>query len=352
MALPQLSLRWVGRALGVVGIVLLIFSVRSASQRIDRLRSWPSAEARVDDGDVVSLSRRGRREALYAARLRLRYVLDGREHLVSATEEVFSSGYAARARDVRRTLQERRVRVLVDPDAPSAPVLNAGYNLDYFFSSLVFAWVGGCLVFLAVVFSRMLRDEDAGAPKQASGGSGARWMAAFFAVLGIGFVGGGGTLFRVAHREATAWKTVDARVDSTDVVWRSSSSGGSGASRSTSTGLYAARAWITYLDRDAEYHVPVIRGAYSNDSSEADDVAAAMRQGPTMRARIDPGDPFEAALERPGAVRRFWLPALFFLPGLVCLWLSWLFGRTTTGKRRSRRARAKATPPSLQSSKP
>lgn len=45
------------------------------------------------------------------------------------------------------------------------------------------------------------------------------------------------------------------------------------------------------------------------------------------RRALDPGNPFDAALKRPGAVRRFWFPALFIVPGLVSLLVAWVIVR-------------------------
>ncbi len=338
--LPPFSPKWIAPLLGVVGVVLLGVSVRGAGQRIDMLRSWPRVNARVDGGDVVSFVRRGQREAMYAGRLQLRYDFRGQQYAVAATEEVYSSHYAAQARGAQQATREGQVQVLLDPDRPAAPRLNAGYNAEFFFGSIVLAWIGGVLVFLAAVFSRAFRDEAPGTTRKQGGGAEGRWVAAFFAVLGIGFVAGGVSAFWFAQRELTTWRPVDARVDSTDVVWRPSRSRGSGGANSGSypVDVYAARAWITYSFGDSEYHVPVVRGAYSNDSSGAARVAAVVRRSGSMSARVNPGNPFDAAVERPGAVRRFWFPALFTVPGLVCLVLVWVIG----GRKRRPRRRAAA----------
>ncbi len=341
--LPHLSAKWIAAVLGVAGVVLLSISIRSASGRVEKLRSWPRVEARVDGGNVESLFRRGQHEAMYAGRLQLQYEFRGQRYIVPATEEVYSSHYAGQARGVQEAIRDGRVNVLLDPGQPSAPVLNAGYNAEFFFTSLILGWMGIVFSFLAVVFWRTFRDELPGATKKSSSRGGGGWVAAFFAVLGIGFVAGGSAAFWFAQRELTTWIPIDALVDSTDVVWRSSRSRGSGSANSGSSpvDLYAARAWITYSLRDSAYHVPVVRGAYSNDSSGAARDAAALLRSGSMRARVNPANPFDAAIERPGAVRRFWLPALFIVPGLVCLFLTWLIGRRKT-RRRPRRPQQRA----------
>ena len=317
--------------------MLLAVSIRSASGRVEKLRSWSRVDARVDGGNVESLLRRGRREALYAGRLQLQYEFRGQKYTVPATEEVYSSHYAGQARGVQQAIGDGRVNVLLDPGQPSAPVLNAGYNAEFFFMSLVLGWIGIILSFLAVVFWRTFRDESPGATKKSSSRGGGGWVAAFFALLGVGFVAGGVTAFWFAQRELTTWIPVDALVDSTDVVWRSSNS----KSHSSRVDLYTARAWITYSLRGSSYHVPVVRGAYSNDSSGAARDAAALLRPGSMRARVNPANPFDAAIKPPGAVRRFWLPALFIVPGLVCLFLTWLIGRKKK-RRRPRRQRQRA----------
>lgn len=335
---PEFSPKWIAAVFGVAGVVLLGVSVSGARQRVEKLRSWSRVDARVDGGDVVSLSTRGRREAMYAARLRLRYDFRGKQYILPATEEVYSSSYAAQARGVQETAREGNLRVLLDPNQPAVPVLNAGYNPEFFFGSLVTGWIGVIFVSLATLVWRAFRVRPPGATKNRASGSVA-WLVVFFAVMGVSFIGGGGTAFYFAQREITTWRPVDARVDSADVVWRSSRSGGSGGANSGSTpiALYAARAWITYGFRDSVYHVPVVRGAYSNDSSSAAAVAREVQRAGTIGVRFDPNNPFDASVGRPGAVRRFWLPALFILPGIVCLILVWVFGRKKR-RRRPRRA--------------
>jgi hypothetical protein len=341
--------------LGALGVVLLVIALWSAGQQGEMLRAWPRVNAHVSAGGVVSRSTPERREAMYAMRLQLRYSFDGREYFVPATERVFSSNYAAQARDARQAVRETQVTVLLDPTAPGAPVLNAGPSAEFFLTSLILGSMGACCMLLAAVCRRMFRDEQPGAAKNKGGGNGARWVAAFFAVLGVGFLVGGGSLFWASQWEATAWKSVAARVDSTDVVWRTSSSSGSGANSRSRVDLYAARAWITYRFQDSSYHVPVIRGSYSNDSSQAAEVAAGIGRSGHLDARLDPNDPFDAALDRPGAVSQYWMPALFIVPGLVCLWLAWLFGANKKGRRRSRchpkndSPASRARPPAVRS---
>lgn len=350
--LTQLSPKWIAALLAVVGVVLMGVSVRSASGRVQKLRAWPRVDARVHGGDVVSLLRRGQREAMYAGRLQLQYDFRDQRYTVPATEEVYSSHYAGQARGVLQAIRDGRVNVLLDPNQPSTPVLNAGYNAEFFFTSLIFGWMGVLFTFLAVVFWRAFRSEAPDARKKAATGGGATWIAAFFAVLGVGFVSGGAFAFWSAQRQLTTWKPVDARIDSSDVVWRSSSSRGSGSANSGSSrvNLYAARAWITYTLGDSAYHVPVVKGAYVNDSGGARDRAGLLLRAGSMRARVDPGNPFDAALEPPGAVSRFWLPALFIVPWLVCLFLTWLIGRkkkTRRPRRPKRRAEVNPVPPEV-----
>lgn len=336
---------WIAAAFGIVGIVLLGVSLRGAQQRVEELRSWSSIEARVDAGDVVSLLRRGRREAVYAERLQLRYEFGGHQYNVAATEAVYSSGYAGQARGVQRAVRAGTVPALVDPAQPAEPVLHAGYNPEFFFGSLVTGWIGVVFVVLATLLWRAFRAKPPGATTKGWFASGV-WLVVFFTVMGVLFTTGGATAFYLAQREQ-AWRPVDASVDSTDVVWKNGrSSNSSGAtSGSTPIDLYAARAWITYGFRGSVYHVPVVRGAYSNDSSGAAGMAATLGRSGSISALFDPGNPFDARVGRPGAVRRFWLPALFIVPGLICLLLAWLFGRKkrTRRPRKTRRRMAVAT---------
>lgn len=337
--LSQLSPLWILPVFAVVGIVLLVVSVRGAQQRVEMLRSWARVDARVDGGEVVSMLRSGRREAMYAERLKLKYDLGGQKYEVAATEEVFSSDYAGQARGVQRAARAGVVKALVDPVQPTMPLLNAGYNPEFFFGSLVKGWIGLTFLALSILAWRAFRTKPAGPATTGWFASGA-WLVVFFAVMGVLFTAGGGIAFYMAQRELV-WRPIDARVDSTDVVWKNGRSGGTSGGASSGSSpidLYAARAWITYNFRDSSYHVPVVRGAFSNDSSGAAGVAAILKRAGTLNARFDPGNPFDARIGRPGAVARFWLPMLFLVPGLVCLFLAWLLGRKKP-KRRPRKTR-------------
>jgi len=313
----------------VVGAVLLVISVRGAQQRIEQLKSWTRVDARVHGGEVVSLSRGGRRKAAYAERLNLEYDLGGQKYEVAATEEVYSSDYAGQARGVQRAARAGVVKALVDPLQPTMPLLNAGYNPEYFFDSLLFGLIGSTFLALSILIWRAVRTERAGAKGGSASGA---WLLVFLAVMGVLFTAGGGFAFHMAQREMS-WKPIDARVDSTDVVWTRSSGGSSSA-----VDVYAARAWITYNFRDSTFHVPVVRGVYSNDSDGAARDAATLKRAGTLNARFDPGNAFNARVGRPGAVGRFWVPMLFMVPGLVCLYLTWVLGRKKP-KRRRRKVR-------------
>lgn len=326
---------------GVVGLVLLVVSVRGAIQRATALKSWPRVEANVLGGDVVSHSSGDEREAMYAPRLRLRYDYAGRQFAVPATGEVYSSHYASQARAVREAARARRVSVLLDPANLASPVLNAGYNIEYFFGSVITGVIGAVFVSLAALLWRAFRDAppDAVAPGRATSGG---WIVAFFVVFGMSFIGGGGAALLFAHRQFTTWLPVSARIDSTDVVRKSGRSGGTrgGATTgSTPTDLYAARAWLTYRVRDSAFQAPVVRGAYSNDHDAAEESAASLQRAGTLEVRVDPADPFDVTADRRNALVTFGFPALFIVPGLICTTGALAIGRKRKRKKRTPRAR-------------
>jgi hypothetical protein len=142
-----------------------------------------------------------------------------------------------------------------------------------------------------------------------------------------------------AQRELATWRPVAARVDSTDVVWRSGRSGGA---RGT-VDLHAARAWLTYRHRDSTYHAPVVRGAYTSDRNDAERAVVELRGAGSIGARVDPGNPYDVTVARPSAAARLWFPALFIIPGVICLALAAMFGRGRK-RRGKRRPRASAGP--------
>lgn len=212
--LSGISPRWIAALFGILGIVLLGVSGRGVQQRVEMLRTWSRVEARVEGGEVVSMSGSRNRQAMYAERLRLHYELAGKQHDVTATEEVYSNDYAGQARGVQRVVRAGAVPVLVDPARPAEPILHAGYNAEFFFFSLVTGWIGVVFVSLASCLWRVMRPTSRGAPKKEWFTSEA-WLIACFVVIGVLFTGGGAVAFHVARRELT-WRPVDARVDSTE----------------------------------------------------------------------------------------------------------------------------------------
>ena len=326
---------------GVVGVVLLVVSVRGAIHRATALKSWPRVEANVVGGDVVSQSTDDQRAAMYAPRLRLRYDHGGRQFAVPATGEVYSSHYASQVRAVREAARAGRVSVLLDPADLASPVLNAGYNFEYFFGSVITGVIGAVFVSLAALLWRAFRDAPPGAvpPRRATSGG---WIVAFFVVFGMSFIGGGVAAMHFAHRQFTTWLPVSARIDSTDVVRKSGRSGGTrggATSGSTPTDLYAARAWISYRVRDSAFQAPVVRGAYSNDHDAAEEHAASLQRAGTLEVLVDPDDPFDVTADRRNAWVTFGFPALFIIPGLICTGLAVVLGRGKKRKKRTPRAR-------------
>ena len=231
--------------------------------------------------------------------------------------------------------------MLLDPANLASPVLNAGYNIEYFFGGVITGVIGAVFVSLAALLWRAFRDAppDAVAPGRATSGA---WIVAFFVVFGMSFIGGGGAALLFAHRQFTTWLPVRARIDSTDVVRTSGRSGGTGGGAttgSTPTDLYAARAWLTYRVRDSVFQAPAVRGAYSNDRDAAEERAESLQRAGTLEVRVDPADPFDVTADRRNALATFGFPALFIIPGLICTTVAVAIGRTKKRKRRTPRAR-------------
>lgn len=338
---PDITAGRMATLFGVVGLVLLAVSVRSAVQRVTALRSWNRVQAEVVAGTVASYSRGDQREAMYAPRLHLRYDHGGRQFEVPATGEVYSSHFASQVRTVREATRAGHVDVLLDPTNLASPVLNAGYNLEYFFGSLVPGFIGAVFVCLATLLWRAFRDDAPGAtaPRRPTSD---RWIVAFFLVLGMAFIGGGSSALYAAHRQMTGWVPVNARIDSSDIVRKSGRSGGTGGgatSGSTPTELFAARAWLSYRVRDSVFHAPVVRGAYSNDRDAAEVGAASLQQAGMFEARVDPDDPFDVTADRRNAWVTYGFPALFIIPGLICTGLAVALGRGKKRKKRTSRVR-------------
>ena len=337
---PDITAGRMATLFGVVGLVLLVVSVRGAIHRATALKSWPRVEANVVGGDVVSRSTGNQRAAMYAPRLQLKYDHGGRQFAVPATGEVYSSHYASQVRAVREAARASRVSVLLDPADLASPVLNAGYNIEYFFTSVITGVIGAVFVSLAALLWRAFREAPPDvAPRRATSGG---WIVAFLVVLGMSFIGGGVAALHFAHRQFTTWLPVSARIDSTDVVRKSGRSGGTRGGATTGsipTDLYAARAWLTYRVRDSAFQAPVVRGAYSNDHDAAEERAASLQRAGTLEVRVDPGDPFDVTADRRNALVTFGFPVLFIIPGVICTTVALAIGRKKKRKKRTPRAR-------------
>jgi hypothetical protein len=131
--------------------------------------------------------------------------------------------------------------------------------------------------------------------------------------IGVLFFGMGMAIMVHAFHQRVDWAATPMRVDSADVVQRSSD---------RKVRHYAPRLWIAYEREGHVYHRPVMGGfAWTGSQFAAQQTAqSALHNGPT-RAYVDPHDPYRATLD-PTSDGSLLLPVVFTLAGLVLLALA------------------------------
>jgi cytochrome bd-type quinol oxidase subunit 1 len=323
-----ISLRTGGTIFAGCGVLLLAYAAYSGYRGHVALSTWPRVQARVDSGSVVAWEDGSHRQALYAERMWLRYVHAGRAVARPVTASVYTSRYGAAVRAVRQATQSGSVPVMLDPRDTSDVTLNPGYSWRYFFTPLVTGGLGFFFVAFGLTFWILHRRAANPAPGPSAETS-RRHAIVLLLVMGVAFVAVA-TIAVVAMRgRQSTWITAQARIDSTDIVWKKGDSDRQGSD----SDMYAVRAWLTYSLGGTEYHAPL-----TSTVSRSDSVATARRaeeeaRRGTLAVLIDPNDPYALMAVPATALGLLWLPGVFAAIGLILLGIAaWLLARRRDGR--------------------
>ncbi len=332
------GLRWSGTLtwrsatllFGGVGLLMVGFAAREAGRLRQELASWPRVRAHVDSAGVVTPVKR--REAVYAQRLWLSYELAGQRYTAPVNDNVYSSGYGSAVRRAAAAERAGSVLAMADPRDPTKLTINPG-GWGFYAGPLILGGLGLFFCGFGALFLALWMRQGGDHESSASWGMPPPIAVAFLAVMTAMFLGGGLFGAYLVHHQRTAWLSVETRVDSTDVVWQSSSS-----SSSSHADLYAVRLWLSYEVAKRGYHAPMVRGAYWSNYNGIARRAAAARDEGTTRVLVNPSDPYDI-IPTPHGIGLDWLPWLFVGIGAILFWVTVLASRSLRKKSRvSRRA--------------
>jgi hypothetical protein len=305
------------------GILLLGYAAYSAYRGHHALSTWPRVQAHVDSGRVVAWEDGRHRQALYAERLWLRYGQGRNEIARPVTAGVYTSRYGAAVRAVRQATGTGTVPVMLDPRDSSNVTLNPGYTWRYFFSQLVSGGLG--LFFMAFGLTFWIIHKRAGNPTPApSAGTTTRHAIILLSVMGVAFLAVATIAFAAMRDRQVTWSNVQARIDSTDIVWKKGDSDRDGADVDS----YRVRSWLTYSLGSGEYHAPLASSVSRGDSAATARRALEHERRGTLAVLVDPHDPYSLMAAPPTALGLLWLPGLFAAIGVILLGIAaWLLAR-------------------------
>jgi uncharacterized protein DUF3592 len=134
----------------IVSGLFIIFSLPFFWGQIQVLRSWPVRQAQVIRSEVV-VEPAAKHEQLYATKLQIVYVVDGRP--VTAELTSFESrNYEETARRAAEFPVGSRHVIRYDPSNPTQARIGAGWNRRFFAAPLITLGCGLCFVALAAGF--------------------------------------------------------------------------------------------------------------------------------------------------------------------------------------------------------
>ena len=143
-------LQFIGVACLVVGGLFAIMSAPFFLGQMRVLRSWPVAQAEILKSDVVS-QLAPKHEQLYAANLRISYVVSGKPITVDLTS-FQSKNYQETVRRAADFPVGSRQDVRYDPSNPNQARIGAGWNRRFFAVPLITLGCGLAFAMLALGF--------------------------------------------------------------------------------------------------------------------------------------------------------------------------------------------------------
>lgn len=155
-------LQFIGVACLIVGGLFAIMSAPFFLGQIRVLRSWPVAHAEIVKSDVVAQPA-PKHEQLYAANLRIAYVVDGKSITVDLTS-FQSSNYEETVRRAAEFPTGSRHDIRYDPIKPNQARIGAGWNRRFFAVPLITLGCGLAFAVLALGFFLSAKLVEGGAP--------------------------------------------------------------------------------------------------------------------------------------------------------------------------------------------
>ena len=311
---------------GGIGVILVGLAATSALELHRKLQNWPRVQARVDSADVTSPI--DPRRDVYASRQWLTYTYDGWRYVSPVVEGVYQSGYGSAVSRGATAVRRGDAQIMLDPRHPRELELDPGYTWRFFFGPLLFAGLGA--VFGAFGIMSLVMGLRHGMDQPAFFFVSMSTQAAVWFAGGMGALFLGGTVIAlwIAHGQRTSWMSVDAHVDSADVVQ---------ASHST----WAVRQWLGYSVRGQSYRAP-LTSSFSTSSyrRQADKAKSAKSERP-LRVFADASNPYflVSSSQRTGSM--IILPLIFGGIGVLILVVAVLLHRGNTRASKTRRPQSR-----------
>jgi hypothetical protein len=143
-------LQFIGAACLIVGGLFAIMSAPFFLGQMRVLRSWPTAQAEILKSDVVSQPA-PKHQQLYAANLRIAYVVNGQPITVDLTS-FQSSNYQETVRRAAEFPAGSRHEIRYDPSNPNQVRIGARWNRRFFAVPLITLGCGAAFALLALGF--------------------------------------------------------------------------------------------------------------------------------------------------------------------------------------------------------
>ncbi len=315
-------------AMGLIGLGLAVWAGKQTAKKREQLRSWPIVTAQVDSGMIVTPQRI--REDVYTIRYWLRFPWHGIEHTLVTTPSILRGDYRSRWRALQSTRRSGVISALVNPQNPDDLKFDAGWNGRFFLVPLILGGIS--LVFLAFSalfywFGRRLGMDQSAAASFPLPPTLGIWIGAS---LGVVFLCVGSYAFYSRSHQQSAWRKLEAKVDSADVVR---------ASTKNST-TYSPRYWLSYAFNDTTFHSPLAQSWSTIDYyAEARRAANAARVG-RMTIFVNRAEPLDVATNTPGGVQVV-IVFLWFFFTCFCFGLAFLFYRARQRERPAVAAKAR-----------
>jgi len=150
------TLRVIAVACLVFFVIGLLFAIPPFLQQMTVLRTWPSADARVVNSDVVPL-RTDSGQMLYDTALLLSYQVGGRSYVSSVGSLHQSTSYARKKKQAGQFPPGSHTEVRYNPADPRDIRIQVGYNVHFLAVPIIISGVAAIFGVLALVLFMLAR---------------------------------------------------------------------------------------------------------------------------------------------------------------------------------------------------